>query len=212
MSRGHATVFGTWEVTAHGLSRYEEAAAQGIMAGINAARKAQDVEPFVLDRTQAFIGVLIDDLTTLGTKVRTDFDVLYALRSSNNGLALWLCPLQEPYRMFTARAEYRLSLRAVRCTLAPTGLHDSCPARCLQENADLRLTRLGYEAGAVSEHRWNHFQRRSERVSRALQCLNEFKLSSTVWAREGYAARSRMMRLKCRLLAGTTGSRSSRTG
>lgn len=121
MSRGHATVFGTCEVTAHGLSRYEEAAAQGIMAGINAARKAQDVEPFVLDRTQAFIGVLIDDLTTLGTKVRTDFDVLYSLRSSNNGLALWLCPLQEPYRMFTARAEYRLSLRAVRCTLAPRG-------------------------------------------------------------------------------------------
>lgn len=95
----------------NGTSGYEEAAAQGLLAGINAARKVQGKESIIFDRSQAYLGVLIDDLVTKGTS--------------------------EPYRLLTSRAEYRLLLR-----------HD---------NADLRLTDIGYEVGLISEERYQRF-------------------------------------------------------
>ena len=95
----------------NGTSGYEEAASQGIIAGINAARKIQGKEPVILSRSDAYIGVLIDDIVTKGTN--------------------------EPYRMMTSRAEYRLLLR--------------------QDNADLRLLKIGYENGLISEERYEKF-------------------------------------------------------
>jgi tRNA uridine 5-carboxymethylaminomethyl modification enzyme len=109
----------------NGTSGYEEAAGQGIVAGINAALKLQGKEPIVLGRDQAYIGVMIDDLLTKG--------------------------IDEPYRMFTSRAEYRLALRA--------------------DNADRRLTPIGRSVGLVDEQRWAMFQNKVGQIDRLKKCL-----------------------------------------
>jgi len=109
----------------NGTTGYEEAACQGLMAGINAHNKVHEKEPLVLKRSQAYIGVLIDDLVTKGT--------------------------QEPYRMFTSRAEFRILLR--------------------QDNADIRLTEIGYKIGLASEERHQALQSKMKMVA---QCIEEF--------------------------------------
>ena len=117
----------------NGTSGYEEAAAQGIMAGINVAQKLKGKEPVILDRSQAYIGVLIDDIVTKGTN--------------------------EPYRMMTSRAEYRLLLR--------------------QDNSDLRLTEIGHEVGLISEERYQKFLIKKQQIEKEIERLENTNIKPT---------------------------------
>ena len=124
----------------NGTTGYEEAGAQGLVAGLNAARKAGGGLPAILERSQSYIGVMIDDLVTKG--------------------------VSEPYRMFTSRAEYRLTLRA--------------------DNADLRLTPLGQSLGLVGHERSQEFETRAERLHRGLELARSLSLTSAGVLKHGF--------------------------
>ena len=117
----------------NGTSGYEEAACQGLIAGINASRKIIGKEPLILDRSQGYIGVLIDDIVTKGTN--------------------------EPYRMMTSRAEYRLLLR--------------------QDNADLRLTPIGHEIGLISDERYAKFEEKEKNIQKEIERLKNLVVKPT---------------------------------
>lgn len=122
----------------NGSSGYEEAAVQGFIAGVNAVRKIQGKDPVILDRSQAYIGVLIDDLVT----------------KENN----------EPYRMMTSRAEYRLLLR--------------------QDNADLRLTEIGYEIGLVSEEKYKNVKKKEKYIIEEVERLERINIGANKQVQE----------------------------
>ncbi|GAA5838622.1 hypothetical protein JCM5353_001217 [Sporobolomyces roseus] len=127
----------------NGTTGYEEAAAQGVLAGINAGRSALGEEELVLSRADGFIGVLVDDLVTKG--------------------------VNEPYRMFTSRSEYRISLRA--------------------DNADLRMTEKGRQVGVVSDERWSVYSTVKDEIERGINALEEWKMSPEWWVARGFEVR-----------------------
>lgn len=116
----------------NGTTGYEEAAAQGLLAGINASLYVQEKEPWVPKRSEAYMGVMVDDLITQG--------------------------VQEPYRMFTSRAEYRLSLR--------------------EDNADIRLTEAGYKLGCMPLEQWIDFEQKREKIAREIERMKSTWASS----------------------------------
>lgn len=126
----------------NGTTGYEEAAAQGLLAGLNAARYARDQEPWTPRRDQAYLGVLVDDLITRG--------------------------VTEPYRMFTSRAEYRLSLR--------------------EDNADYRLTEIGRELGLVPDDRWEAYCRKRDNVEKEIERLRGIRVNPRTYSEEDSVA------------------------
>lgn len=128
----------------NGTTGYEEAAAQGILAGVNAGNRALDRSAFTMSRADSYIGIMIDDLVTKG--------------------------VSEPYRMFTSRSEYRMSARA--------------------DNADLRLTARGREAGVVGDTRWRAFTEEKQQLSDLRALLDAKTLSSQAWIAQGLPVRS----------------------
>ncbi|GAA5972199.1 hypothetical protein JCM11641_002354 [Rhodosporidiobolus odoratus] len=127
----------------NGTTGYEEAAAQGVLAGINAGRAAVNKEQLTLSRADGFIGVLVDDLVTKG--------------------------INEPYRMFTSRSEYRVSLRA--------------------DNADLRLTEKGRNVGVVGDARWAAFERQKGEIEEGIQVMERWEMAPDWWIRRGFEVR-----------------------
>lgn len=128
----------------NGTTGYEEAAGQGIVAGINAGNAAVGRLPFTMSRADGYIGIMIDDLVTKG--------------------------VSEPYRMFTSRSEYRMSARA--------------------DNADLRLTAKGHEAGVVGQRRWSSFKDERSQMDELRSLLQEKKFSAQTWIQNGFPVRT----------------------
>ena len=140
----------------NGTTGYEEAAAQGLIAGTNAALSVKGLEPFILDRSEAYIGVMIDDLVTKG--------------------------VAEPYRMFTSRAEYRLSLRA--------------------DNADLRLTEKGIKINLVGDERSRHFREKLSNLKKIDKYMNELEISPSKASKYKInIAKDGVLRSACQILS-----------